>query len=364
MASVLYALCGHGRGHLSRALAVAAALRESGHAVRFQTGGEAYETLVELGEPVAHVPALRQVMRRNRVRLLATARANTRAAVRGPVTIDALTETLSGSRPDLVVSDFEPFVPRAARRLGVPVVSLSRQQVLTEARCAVSPRYRFSATATALGTRFLAAPRPVRVVVPTFYSPPVRDPSRTVLVPPVLRPSVMRLRLSRAIRFGERVLVYLNEGDGCEPLLRTLAAVGAPFTVYGAAPERPLGSYPNLTFRTPSLDGFLRDLARCRAVISTAGFTLLSEAIHLGKPVLALPNHGFFEQVLNAQHLQRSGRGDAVFGRLPRPAEIEAFLARFPQPFPPKTEAETGNAAVVRVLEEVVMTAQPLRVAA
>ncbi len=38
MARIAYALCGYGRGHLSRALAVAEALREAGHAVSFVAG--------------------------------------------------------------------------------------------------------------------------------------------------------------------------------------------------------------------------------------------------------------------------------------------------------------------------------------
>jgi hypothetical protein len=54
---------------------------------------------------------------------------------------------------------------------------------------------------------------------------------------------------------------------------------------------------------------FIADLASCRAVVATAGFTLMSEAISLDKPMLAVPIRGQFEQVLNARYLEREGYG-------------------------------------------------------
>ncbi len=85
---------------------------------------------------------------------------------------------------------------------------------------------------------------------------------------------------------------------------------------------------PHVRLRPPSRAGFLADLAACRAVVATAGFTLLSEALHLGKPVLALPNRGFFEQTVNALALREQGRGEAVLGRDLRPGDLSGFLGR------------------------------------
>ena len=41
------------------------------------------------------------------------------------------------------------------------------------------------------------------------------------------------------------------------------------------------------------------DLASCKAVMATAGFTLMTESFYLRKPYLALPMHGQFEQEIN-----------------------------------------------------------------
>jgi uncharacterized protein (TIGR00661 family) len=77
----------------------------------------------------------------------------------------------------------------------------------------------------------------------------------------------------------------------------------------------------------------VNDLASARAVVCTAGFTLLSEARHLGKPVLAVPNRGFFEQALNALYLRHSRAGEAVFGPLTASA-VERFLRTLPAVVP------------------------------
>ena len=49
-----------------------------------------------------------------------------------------------------------------------------------------------------------------------------------------------------------------------------------------------------------------------QAVIATAGFTLISEALYLGKPYLAMPMSGQFEQELNAFQLAQCGFGAAM----------------------------------------------------
>ena len=63
LAHIVYALCGHGRGHSSRAVAVAQALRQRGHRVSF-----AADPAADL-EVAYAVPGLRQVVRGNRARL-------------------------------------------------------------------------------------------------------------------------------------------------------------------------------------------------------------------------------------------------------------------------------------------------------
>ncbi|HMB90388.1 MAG TPA: glycosyltransferase family protein, partial [Rhodothermales bacterium] len=117
-------------------------------------------------------------------------------------------------------------------------------------------------------------------------------------------------------------------------------------------------AYPNLTFKEPSLDGFLEDLATSRAVLCTAGFTLISEALYLGKPLLVVPNRGIFEQTLNALFLKREGLGEAVIGRCITTEDVQHFLSRldtYEKHLRDRPACGNANAiaCIERVLEEV-----------
>jgi UDP:flavonoid glycosyltransferase YjiC (YdhE family) len=78
------------------------------------------------------------------------------------------------------------------------------------------------------------------------------------------------------------------------------------FLVYGYERHKQDG---NLIFKPFSREGFLADFASCKAVMATAGFTLMTEAFYLRKPYLALPMRGQFEQELNAHWLAKLNYG-------------------------------------------------------
>jgi len=76
------------------------------------------------------------------------------------------------------------------------------------------------------------------------------------------------------------------------------------------------------------LPGFLRDLASCKAVMATVGFTLMAEALYLHKPYLALPMRGQLEQEINAYFLARLQYGKCM--RRVNGQAIGDFLYRLP----------------------------------
>ena len=292
------------------------------------------------------MPGLRQVLRGNAVRLGATARANFDLTWQSPDLIADAEGWMTALGIDGVIADHEPFVGRAARRMGLPVVALSHQMVLTEARPDIPLRYAASAWGTRVGIGILNPPYDW-AVAPSFFFPPLRPGAKATLVPPILRDDVLALRATP----GNRVLVYLNEGDGMAPLLNALDSV--PADVYGLDPS--LTAPAGVCLKDPSRPGFLADLAECRAVVATAGFTLLSEALHLGKPVLAVPNKGFFEQAVNALALADMNRGEWVPDLTE--GDLAAFLDRadrYRQPQGSLTEGLRGREEAADAIERVV----------
>ena len=123
---------------------------------------------------------------------------------------------------------------------------------------------------------------------------------------------------------GEYLLAYFNKGEHqYRPHVdRALRLLDCPVVIYGT-PYR--GRVDNLEFRPPSNEWFVHDLAHCKAVLSTAGNQLIGEAIHFGKPFLAVPEDAF-EQRLNAHMIERMGIGMRTgLGRL-SPSDIDRFM--------------------------------------
>ena len=97
------------------------------------------------------------------------------------------------------------------------------------------------------------------------------------------------------------------------------------FIAYGFDRE---GEDRNILYKKPSLGGFFADLISARAVVANSGFSLVTEALHLGKPYLAVPVSHQFEQIVNAYWLQKSGYG-AYWEELNK-ERVEAFLYNLP----------------------------------
>ena len=350
MARIVYALSGQGRGHSSRVLAISEALRRRSHEVVFCCGGTAREIFESAGEQVVAVPSLRQVIRNNEVRFAHTLCCNWRHIAGLTGIVQNLAERFRQLKPDLVITDFEAFSPRAAQKAGIPVVSFNHQQVVTEMVYDLPARFRLTAALASAAIRLIAPRDPAHILLTSFFFGELRNPARTTLIPPIIRREVEAVRPIE----GEHVLVYFNQPDGSERVLEDLSRIDASFLLYNFDPGSNRGRYPNLIFKEPSLDEFLQDLASSRAVICTAGFTLISESLYLGKPLLVVPNRGIFEQTLNALFLELNGYGTAVVDRPLRENDVRQFLeniSRFGARF--GARAVSGNDQAVRCIERV-----------
>ena len=69
------------------------------------------------------------------------------------------------------------------------------------------------------------------------------------------------------------------------------------------------GEDGNLSFFPRSDARFIEEVGGASWVLTNGGYTLMSEALYLGKPVFSLPVAWQFEQWLNARYLQHLGYG-------------------------------------------------------
>jgi uncharacterized protein (TIGR00661 family) len=316
---VLYGVMGDARGHLTRARCVAEALPEAD--ILFVGGGRVDE-LKALGFPVEPVPMAATRYRGTRVALGATLSTGLGVLLGASSVVQRLAQVMRRFDPDLILSDYELFVPRAARRLRRAAVSLDHQHVLTHCRLEPPAGTLLSRILTVTLVRTLYGGC-ARHIVTSFFPAPARAPAQTDVFGPLVRAAARR----QESRDGDHVLVY--QTSPCfEPWLSTFARLGRPVRLYGMPPRADQGL---LSFRSFSDQGFLADLASCAYVVCNGSHGLLSEAFFLGKPVLALPLRLAYEQRVNADQLARLGLGEAHDIRRLSLQKLTAFESRLDQ---------------------------------
>jgi uncharacterized protein (TIGR00661 family) len=313
MGTLFYGMSGEGRGHATRARAVVEALRDQHRVVLFAPD-LAYQMLAPLyagtDVRVVPIPGVRFVYgRRGKVALLGTVGAAARFRLSIGRFVRAVLPEFEREKPDLVVADFEPILPRAARRLGVPFVSFDHQHYLVVNDLSTLPRWiRVQATLAAPFVRALYDWQ-VGTIVSSFYAPPLKPGFRDVVqVGVLIRPELLRRRPQR----GRHLVAYLRR-FAPPRLLEALGRCGREVRIYGLGAREACGK---LRFLAIDERRFVDDLASCDAVVSTAGNQLVGEALHLSKPVLAMPEARNFEQAVNAHFLEQSGAGWTERGEL------------------------------------------------
>jgi uncharacterized protein (TIGR00661 family) len=349
VARIFYSMSGEGRGHATRVRTVVEWLRDA-HRITLFAPGDAFDLLSRAyaGSDVAvrRLPGLHFCYdARHRIDTVATVRAGWGFLRRLGTSVDALRQVVERERPDLVITDFEPILPRAARAAGVPLVSLNHQHFLAVSDFRGLP-LRLRAWAGAVA-RLLPAvvSGQSATVVSSFYFPPLkrRYRGRVTQVGVLLRPAV----LAAVPTNGAHLVAYLRKAASPQ-VLAALAHSGEAVRVYGLGERE---RCDRLEFHAISEERFIADLASARALVTTAGNQLVGEALHLGKPVLAMPEPGNFEQYINAHYLAAEGAGAWVDMEAITGAAVGAFLARLDAYRAAiRPERVSGNAAAFAVL--------------
>ncbi len=324
---ILYGVVGEGMGHAIRSRVIIDHLmKHEGHEIEVVVSGRAHDVLKSYFPEVHQIWGLAMTYRDNQFKMVRSAVENTKEALTGlPRNIRRYFEVTKDFAPDCVISDFESWAYLYGKRHRIPVISVDNIQMVNRCRhpeeLAQSHERDFSVT-----RRFVKGKLPGcdHYYITTFFYPEVRK-KRTTLVPPVLRPAILEAEPSE----GAHILMYLTSASA-EHFLEILHQSGHTFRVYGM--RRDLTEEVqdgNVTLCPFDEERFVEDLASSQAVIANGGFTLLSEAVHLHKPVLSIPVRSQFEQVMNGFYIEHLGYG-YTSDELDL-ATLQHFLERLPR---------------------------------
>lgn len=250
------------------------------------------------------------------------------------------------SAPSVAVAHNYVFLHRALADLPGPLVT--RNAVLSYVRTTTAG----SKSCIALSFDPLDGP----ATTAGRTSPP-RDRSKLTVAPPLLRPGLDHLRGGDQ---GYLLAYALNPGYGALLARWHRRHPGVRVHCYVDGGSSALPDTPADGFTAHELDdrAFLGHLAGCRAYVGSAGFESICEAFYLGKPVLAVPTAGHYEQTLNGWDAERVGAA-----RVGTYSDLDAFWDDPPVPSEAavrdfRSWVASAPDMIVRIIEDVASRAR------
>lgn len=297
MKTLALAANGEGFGHASRLVSLVPHLRTTYRIVVYappSIQGFIQEKLPFLNQwdiPLRTIPWMHMAKVRGNIAYVKTFRENLPTLLKSRTLIQRLRNQMIQDRIDVVISDFEPYSAWAASSLGIPILQINHPAIILR-----SP----SITPQALVAKSIASlmmgPYDKKILVSFFDGD----------VGPMIRPELT----SAPVSDDGSLVIYVKPGYR-KPIQRVLSSLGINH----------YHMFPN------SNKDYSKHLASCKAIIAGGGHQTMSEALFLGKPLLAIPQQAQYEQQLNSFILEASGLGmQSSLGNLEK--SIPEFLRR------------------------------------
>ena len=318
---VFYCVCGEGMGHAIRTGVIVDRIKDK-YDVHIFSSDRAYEYLNSKFDNVHEIGGFNTVYINNKVNNLKTL---SNALKRNPTNIKVGYENLykkaSQLRPDVIVTDFEIYATMLSKIRSIPLISLDNIHMITQTKIDY-PKNHYAEMLKAKGVIKTYVVKPKVHILTSFFYPKVRSGKNAVIYPPIIREDILKLEPTK----GDHIIVYQTSKESVKLVRKLKSLKNEKFIVYGFNKNKTDG---NLTYKEFNEDVFYDDLASSKAVICNGGFTFISEAICLKKPIYSVPAIGNFEQTLNGFYVQKLGYGE--YHEVMSASRVEAFLKRLPK---------------------------------
>lgn len=317
---IFYCICGEGMGHAIRSSVIIDRIKDK-YEVYIFSSDRAYKYLNEKFDNVYKIGGFNTVYINNKV-------SNTKTLInalkRNPLNIkEGYEELYKKARklsPDVIVTDFEIYATMVSKLLSIPLISLDNIHMITQTAIDYPPKHQ-GEMLKAKGVIKSYVIKPKIHILTSFFYPKIKPKKRAVLYPPVIREDILKLEPT----IEDHIIVYQTSKESVK-LVEQLKSLNEKFIVYGFNKDE---VDENLTYKLFNENEFYNDLASAKAVICNGGFTFISEAISLKKPIYSVPAIGNFEQTLNGFYVQKLGYGE--YHEEMSPKKVEKFLKRLPK---------------------------------
>jgi len=306
--NILYTLSGFGFGHATRSRVVIKLLEKAGHSVKIATYGQSLAYFQKyLSSDIIEIAGLKSSLSGNEIskgkmfldflkKLPALAGKN----------LPLFRKIIKNFKIDVIFNDFEPTARWVARTMNVPLITIDNQFLSQLCKIEVSSQFTkdFAAFNSLISLFFPWGDwRFVLSFAPEFTPLKKHLAHNTFIIPPILREEIFEIKPQKK----DFILVYQTAPVYKKELFQTLPKIKEKFICYNLGEPQ---IFKNMVLKGFSEKGILTDISRAKAVILNGGFTVMSEALYLKKPVFSLPFKGDFEQILNGLVVKKSGYGD------------------------------------------------------
>ncbi len=298
--NILYGVPSEGMGHATRSLVVIQYLISQNHQVKIVTSDRAYKFLYShFGEQVIAIEGFHLAYKKAEVSIGKTILLNFKNAPKQLIKNFIVYQSiLSDFKPDVVISDFESFSHLFAKANRIPLISIDNMQILNRATLDIHiPQNEKSNYLLARNIVKAKLTGANHYFISSFFYPPLRK-NKSSYIAPIIREQIMHAKT----KFLNHIVVYQTSATQTDMVDILQQIPNENFIVYGFNKEEVHG---NVTLKSFSEIEFIQYFSTAKAVIANGGFSFISEAVFLKKPICCVPIKNQFEQFVNASYVDK-----------------------------------------------------------
>ncbi|GHB83198.1 glycosyltransferase family protein [Persicitalea jodogahamensis] len=315
---VVFIIQGEGRGHLTQAISLSQILRRAGHRVAAVLVGQAEGREIpaffseQIHAPIHPFLSPNLIYDNNRgsIDIGRTIRTHLLRSKKYTASLRIIHTCVQESQPDLILNFYEVLggLYKITHRNAAPMVCVAHQYLLLHPQFPFPKNSWLDRQIVNFNTRLTALGASRKLALSFRRFPETETAHGLTIVPPLLRREIRELQPVTQ----DFALVYMTHPCLSRQIIDWHEKYpGLPLHCFWDNPEAPevLRVDDTLTFHRLNGPKYLHMMETCRALVTTAGFESVCEAMYLGKPVLMVPVPKHFEQACNAIDGVLSGAG-------------------------------------------------------
>lgn len=365
MAKFLFIVQGEGRGHLTQAISLYEILSRNGHQVVATMVGVTKNRKIPsfykeaIAAPTVGFESPSLIYGKGKApNLLLTLGSQLIKAKQYFKNADLVHATVLQYQPDLIVNFYEMAAGfyNFFYRPHIPTVSIGHQYLLLHKQFQSISGKKLDRVLLNLNTR-LTAIGTSRKLALSFYPMPGYPAENMHVTPPLIRSIVKE----QFVEKNNYLLAYVTHAKIAEDLQKWQAK-NSHETIHCFVDKKGLKkskqTASNFFLHPIDPEHYLDKMAKCKGLVTTAGFESVCEAMYLGKPVMMVPVKKHIEQRINAHDGQRAGAG--IYSKHFKVNKLLSYLPKH-QDVSDTFEAWEASAEQVFLqnFEEVLAVAQP-----